>query len=94
CCICGAGVAVFIGWAVSHRFVKSAEAKEPAAGDFNQAQYMREVRLRHQDHLAATFGGVGALGNAVRSPGILCDGREMVKVRDEPGDLHAGSISQ
>lgn len=33
-------------------------------------------------------------GNAVRSPGILCDGREMVKVRDEPGDLHAGSISQ
>ncbi|RMZ12680.1 hypothetical protein D0862_02564 [Hortaea werneckii] len=61
CCICGAGVLVFIGWAVSHRFVPPAEAKEPAAGDFNQAQYMREVRLRHQDQLAAVMGGASAL---------------------------------
>ncbi|KAI7236014.1 hypothetical protein KC330_g3969 [Hortaea werneckii] len=61
CCICGAGVAVFIGWAVSHRFVQPPEAKEPAAGDFNQAQYMREVRLRHQDQLAAVMGGASAL---------------------------------
>ncbi|KAI7216007.1 hypothetical protein KC333_g5091 [Hortaea werneckii] len=61
CCICGAGVAVFIGWAVSHRFVQPPVAKEPAAGDFNQAQYMREVRLRHQDQLAAVMGGVSAL---------------------------------
>ncbi|KAI7549271.1 hypothetical protein KC331_g3899 [Hortaea werneckii] len=61
CCICGAGVLVFIGWAVSHRFVQPPEAKEPAAGDFNQAQYMREVRLRHQDRLAAVMGGVSAL---------------------------------
>lgn len=38
-----------------------AEAKEPAAGDFNQAQYMREVRLRHQDQLAAVMGGASAL---------------------------------
>ena len=37
------------------------EAKEPAAGDFNQAQYMREVRLRHQDQLAAVMGGASAL---------------------------------
>lgn len=61
CCICGAGVLVFIGWAVSHRFVQPPEAKEPVAGDFNQAQYMREVRLRHQDQLAAIMGGVSAL---------------------------------
>ncbi|KAI7281970.1 hypothetical protein KC345_g3794 [Hortaea werneckii] len=92
CCICGAGVAVFIGWAVSHRFVKPVEAKEPAAGDFNQAQYMREVRLRHQGQLAGIMGGVGALGNVVLSPGILCDGREMVKARDETGDLCAGNV--
>ncbi|KAI7468547.1 hypothetical protein KC351_g13581 [Hortaea werneckii] len=66
CCICGAGVAVFIGWAVSHRFVKPAEAKEPAAGDFNQAQYMREVRLRHQDQLAGIMGGFSALERGKR----------------------------
>ncbi|KAI6907521.1 hypothetical protein KC355_g18726 [Hortaea werneckii] len=63
CCICGAGVLVFIGWAVSHRFVQPPEAKEPAAGDFNQAQYMREAlpqvlgqapeELLEQDLLAA-----------------------------------------
>ena len=33
-------------------------------------------------------------GNVVRSPGIRCDGREMVKVRDASGDLHAGSNSR
>ncbi|KAI6841542.1 hypothetical protein KC340_g2481 [Hortaea werneckii] len=66
CCICGAGVLVFIGWAVSHRFVQPPEAKEPAAGDFNQAQYMREVRLRHQDRLAAVMGGVSALERGKR----------------------------
>lgn len=27
-----------------------------AAGHFEQAQYMREVRLRHQDNLAADYG--------------------------------------
>ncbi|KAI6827405.1 hypothetical protein KC332_g13997 [Hortaea werneckii] len=92
CCICGAAVAVFIGWAVSHRFVKPAETKEPASGDFNQAQYMREVRLRHQDQLAGIMGGVSALGNVVLSHGTLCDGGEMEKVRNEPGDLCAGTV--
>ncbi|RMX77332.1 hypothetical protein D0867_16639, partial [Hortaea werneckii] len=104
CCICGAGVLVFIGWAVSHRFVQPPEAKEPAAGDFNQAQYMREVRLRHQDQLAAIMGGVSALvgldsdseawesGNVVPSPGTHCDGGKMVKIRDGTGNLRARNV--
>ncbi|TKA78281.1 hypothetical protein B0A55_04740 [Friedmanniomyces simplex] len=56
--ICGCGVAVFMGWAISHRFMPgdaSNEVHPDAAAQ--QAQYMREVRLRHHDNLAAGMGG-------------------------------------
>lgn len=54
---------VFIGWAVTHRFYQQ-ELRPSVEGlgqEFSQVQYMREVRLRHHDQLAAMYGGRYAL---------------------------------
>ncbi|KAK4541982.1 hypothetical protein LTR36_007182 [Oleoguttula mirabilis] len=67
CCIAGAGIAVFLGWAMTHRFTRPVPDATTHAGlgnDFSQAQYMREVRLRHHDDLAVAFGGRRALDQA------------------------------
>ncbi|KAK5727734.1 hypothetical protein LTR17_012496 [Elasticomyces elasticus] len=56
--ILGCGVAVVMGWAISHRFIRPEESKEvPQDVVAQQAQYMREVRLRHHDDLAMSMGG-------------------------------------
>ena len=56
--ILGAAAAVGLGWAATHRFFiptgGSRDDVEPGRSEFSQAQYMREVRLRHQEDLAAT----------------------------------------
>lgn len=59
---------VFIGWAVTHRFYQQ-ELRPNVEGlgqEFSQVQYMRELRLRHHDQLAAMYGGRYALENARR----------------------------
>ncbi|TKA34258.1 hypothetical protein B0A50_00238 [Salinomyces thailandicus] len=55
--IIGAAAGVALGWAMTHRFfipVGRREDPDSARNDASQAQYMREVRLRHQEDLAAT----------------------------------------
>lgn len=73
--ILGAGVAVFLGWAMTHRFQQTAGENvtnhEGLGTDFSQAQYMREVRLRHHDDLAAAFGGRRAM---VAQAILACEG--------------------
>lgn len=63
CCIIGAGVLVFMGWAVTHRFYQqeSRPIVEGLGQEFSQAQYMREVRLRNHDQIASMNGGRYAL---------------------------------
>ncbi|KAI7236015.1 hypothetical protein KC330_g3968 [Hortaea werneckii] len=61
--ICGALAAIGMGWALTHRFYmnkgrEEAAAQNPGSG-YSQAQYMREVRLRHQEDLAASQYGYG-----------------------------------
>lgn len=56
--IVGAAVLLFVGWAITHRFIKSPEERE-VPNDWSQAQYMREVRVRHIDDLAARVGHKG-----------------------------------
>lgn len=55
--ICGALAAIGMGWALTHRFYmnkgREEAAQNPGSG-YSQAQYMREVRLRHQEDLAAS----------------------------------------
>ncbi|KAK3074996.1 hypothetical protein LTR53_002093 [Teratosphaeriaceae sp. CCFEE 6253] len=66
--ICACGISVFMGWALSHRFMKPDSDKEqhPDAAA-QQAQYMRKVRLRHHDDLAVGMGGQRALSDAKSS---------------------------
>ncbi|GAB1734838.1 hypothetical protein KC343_g4479 [Hortaea werneckii] len=64
CIIVGALAGVGMGWGITHRFWMARRGEDgtasteagAAAGHFEQAQYMREVRLRHQDNLAADYG--------------------------------------
>jgi len=60
--IMGCGVSIVMGWAISHRFMAQTEEPQlhPDAAT-QQAQYMREVRLRHHDVLAVGMGGRRAL---------------------------------
>lgn len=60
-CIGGSAIGVFICWAMTHRFILPTSSSSLESGDFSQAQYMREVRMRHQDDLAASLGGKRAL---------------------------------
>lgn len=57
--------AVFLlGWAATHRLSRRGEEPdrtEHAPGDTSQGHYMREVRLRHQEDLAAVTYGKHAL---------------------------------
>lgn len=56
--ILGAGAAVIVGYA-SMRFFCQDGPKESTNGigsEFNQAQYMRDVRLRNQENLAGDYG--------------------------------------
>ena len=60
--IVAVAAAFLVGWAVIHRMnnrgVANEDRTEHASGNTNQGQYMREVRLRHQEDLAsATYGG-------------------------------------
>lgn len=58
--ILGAAGAVLLGWAATHVFhtkPPSPHGDYTAGTEFNQAVYMREVRLRHQEHLAASSQG-------------------------------------
>lgn len=74
CCIVGAGVAVFMGWAISHRFydVPTRNGIADTANEFSQAQYMREVRLRHHDDIAMAFGGQRALVGLLNEVNDFC----------------------
>jgi len=60
--ICGALAAIGMGWALTHRFYMNKQREEvqmPSSSGYSQAQYMREVRLRHQEDLAASQYGRG-----------------------------------
>ena len=62
--IIGAGVAVLIGWAITNQFQPSQGARDLSGfsnGDYSQAQYQRELRLRHQDEIASSMGGRRAM---------------------------------
>lgn len=56
--IAGAGAAVLCGYAITRFYFKDPPSKnaDGGEGDFNQAAYMREVRLRNQDTIAAVMG--------------------------------------
>ncbi|RMY64068.1 hypothetical protein D0863_10092 [Hortaea werneckii] len=76
--ICGALAAIGLGWALTHRFYMNKQREEvqtPSSGGYSQAQYMREVRLRHQEDLAASQYGRGhfpmATPSAMESHGTL-----------------------
>lgn len=64
CIIFGAIAAVGMGWGITHRFWMARRNEDgtaqveagAAGGRFEQAQYMREVRIRHQDNLASDYG--------------------------------------
>ncbi|EMD00479.1 hypothetical protein BAUCODRAFT_144143 [Baudoinia panamericana UAMH 10762] len=68
--IAGCGVCVLLGWAVAHQFfpdtTTSSRHQHEGGMEFDQQQYMREVRLRHHEDLAAMFGGRRVLDNARR----------------------------
>ncbi|RMZ19580.1 hypothetical protein D0859_16421 [Hortaea werneckii] len=76
--ICGALAAIGLGWALTHRFYMNKgreEAAQNVGSGYSQAQYMREVRLRHQEDLAASQYGRGhfpmATPSAMESHGTL-----------------------
>ena len=55
--IVGAGGVVLLGFAFTNHWVKrSPESFEAMNNQFSQEQYMREVRLRNQDLIAAQYG--------------------------------------
>lgn len=56
--IVGAGGAVCCGYAITRFFLRSAPQGhvDGANGEFSQAAYMRDVRLRNQDAIAAVIG--------------------------------------
>ena len=55
CSIAGAGGFCLLGYAITHRFFPP-EKKELGDGEFSQAQYMREVRLRYAEQMANSNG--------------------------------------
>ncbi|KAI7216004.1 hypothetical protein KC333_g5092 [Hortaea werneckii] len=72
--ICGALAAVGIGWALTHRFYLNKgreEAAQSLGSDYSQAQYMREVRLRHQEDLAASQYGYGRAQFPMATPSAM-----------------------
>ncbi|KAI7155806.1 hypothetical protein KC331_g3842 [Hortaea werneckii] len=73
--ICGALAAIGMGWALTHRFYmnkgrEEAAAQNPGSG-YSQAQYMREVRLRHQEDLAASQYGYGRAHFPMATPSAM-----------------------
>merc|ERR1712014_105422 len=72
--ICGALAAIGMGWALTHRFYMNKQREEgvqnPSSG-YSQAQYMREVRLRHQEDLAASQYGYGRAHFPMATPSAM-----------------------
>ncbi|KAK5114134.1 hypothetical protein LTR62_002704 [Meristemomyces frigidus] len=66
CVIVGCGVTVLMGWALTHRLFPS-DVAPPEDADGSQARYMREVRLRHHDDLAAGLGARAVLEHSRRN---------------------------
>lgn len=68
--IAGSGLFVLMGWAVAHHFHQDVptETTHMAGREYDQAVYMREVRLRHHEDIAAVVGGGR---NALVSPVIV-----------------------
>ena len=55
--ILGAGAAVVLGYSVFRFFCQDGPKESiDIGGEFNQAQYMRDVRLRNQEDLAGMYG--------------------------------------
>lgn len=56
--IVGAGLAILMGWAATHRFYLPGpkEDTQTAGNEFSQVQYMREVRLRNMEGIAGSYG--------------------------------------
>ncbi|GAB1741588.1 hypothetical protein NU219Hw_g6813t1 [Hortaea werneckii] len=72
--ICGALAAVGMGWALTHRFYlqnRREEVVETGGSGYSQAQYMREVRLRHQEDLAASQYGYGRAHFPMATPSAM-----------------------
>lgn len=70
--IMGAGIAVFIGWAMTHRFQGAngpRDDTETAGKEFSQVQYMRDLRMRHVEDLAAMMGGRRVLVRCLKRMG-------------------------
>ena len=57
-CILAAGFVVLIGFAIIRHFPRGESSNDGFLQEAGQGQssYMREVRLRNQDQLAATYG--------------------------------------
>lgn len=55
--ILGAGASVIVGYAIFRFFGQDGPKESTNVGsEFNQAQYMRDVRLRNQEDLAGMYG--------------------------------------
>jgi len=70
-CIFGSGAAVLLCWAAAHHFTAQVprDTSHLPGAEFSQERYMREVRLRHHDDLAAVMGGKRVLVCYVPSRG-------------------------
>ncbi|KAF7195864.1 hypothetical protein HII31_02744 [Pseudocercospora fuligena] len=56
CVIVGAGAAVLIGYATTRYFFSNTSSSDGPTDEFNQAAYMREVRLRNVEQIGAMNG--------------------------------------
>ncbi|KXT05695.1 hypothetical protein AC578_5634 [Pseudocercospora eumusae] len=56
CVIVGAGAAVLIGYATTRYFFSNTSNSDGPTDEFNQAAYMREVRLRNVEQIGAMNG--------------------------------------